>query len=72
MPGQPAIQARGIVREHRPPATFLVELANGHRLFARVPFRQRNKVPGIRPGDEVNLEISPADFSNGVLVFENK
>ena len=72
MPGQPAIQARGIVREHRPPATFLVELANGHRLFGRVPFRQREKVPGIRPGDEVRLEISPADFSNGVLVFENK
>jgi len=60
------------VREYRPPATFLVELANGHRLFARVPFRQREKVPCIRPGDEVSLEISPADFSNGVLVFENK
>jgi len=72
MPGQPAIQARGIVRDHRSPATFLVELANGHRLFARVPFRHREKVPGIRPGDEVGLEISPADFSNGVLVFENK
>ena len=72
MPGQPAIQARGIVREHRPPATFLVELANGHRLFARVPFKQRENVSGIGPGNEVNLEISPADFSNGVLVFENK
>ena len=72
MPGQPAIEARGIVREHRPPATFLVELANGHRLFARVPFKQRENVSGIGPGDEVNLEISPADFSNGVLVFENK
>lgn len=72
MPGQPAIQARGIVREPRPPATFLVELANGHRLFARVPFKQRENVSGIGPGDEVNLEISPADFSNGVLVFENK
>ena len=71
MPGQPAIQARAIVREHRPPATFLVEMANGHRLFARVPLRQREKVLSIRPGDEVSLEISPADFSNGVLVFEN-
>ena len=72
MPGQPAIQARGIVREHRPPATFLVELTIGDRVFARVPVRQRVKVPGIRPGDEVSLEISPADFSNGVLVVENK
>ena len=58
------------MREHRPPATFLVELANGHRLFARVPFKQRENVSGIGPGDEVNLEISPADFSNGVLVFK--
>jgi translation initiation factor IF-1 len=49
-----------------------VELANGHRLFVRVPYKQREKVPGIHPGDEVSLEISPADFSNGVLVFENK
>jgi translation initiation factor IF-1 len=72
MPGQSDILARGIVREHRPPATFLVELANGHRLFVRVPYKQREKVPGIHPGDEVSLEISPADFSNGVLVFENK
>ena len=72
MPGQSDILARGIVREHRPPATFLVELANSHRLFARVPFKQREKVPGVHPGDEVSLEISPADFSNGVLVFENK
>ena len=72
MPGQPAIQARGIVREHRPPATFLVELAHAPRMIGRDPFRQREKLPCIRPGDEVSLEISPADFSNGVLVFENK
>ena len=72
MPGQSDILARGIVREHRPPATFLVELANSHRLFARVPFKQREKVPGIHPGDEVSLEISPADFSNGVLVLNCK
>ncbi|MDP6678373.1 MAG: TOBE domain-containing protein [Verrucomicrobiota bacterium] len=57
------------MREKRPPATFVVELANGHRVFARVLSRQREQVPGIEPGDRLNLEISPADFSNGVVVF---
>jgi len=57
------------VRDKRPPATFVVELANGHRVFARVLLKQREKMPGINLGDRVNLEISPADFSNGVVVF---
>ncbi|MEC7811366.1 MAG: translation initiation factor IF-1 [Verrucomicrobiota bacterium] len=57
------------MRDKRPPATFVVELANGHRVFARVLLKQREKMPGIKLGDRVNLEISPADFSNGVVVF---
>ena len=69
MPGQPAIRAEGIVRDKRPPATFVVELANGHRVFARVLLKQREQMPGIQLGDRVNLEITPADFSNGVVVF---
>ena len=69
MPGQPAIRVEGIVRDQRPPGTFVVELANGHRVFARVLLKQREKMPGIKLGDRVNLEISPADFSNGVVVF---
>ena len=69
MPGQPAIRVEGIVRDKRPPATFVVELANGHRVFARVLSRQREQMPGFKLGDRVNLEISPADFSNGVVVF---
>ena len=72
MPGQPAIRAEGLVRDKRPPATFVVELANGHRVFARVLMKQREKMPGIKLGDRVNLEISPADFSNGVVVVEKE
>jgi translation initiation factor IF-1 len=53
----------------RPPATFVVELANGARVFARVLLKQREQVPSIKIGDRLNLEISPADFSNGVVVF---
>ena len=57
------------MRDKRPPATFVVELTNGHRVFARVLLKQREKMPRIKLGDRVNLEISPADFSNGVVVF---
>ncbi|MDP6893481.1 MAG: translation initiation factor IF-1 [Verrucomicrobiota bacterium] len=60
------------MREYLPPATFLVELANGHRLFARVPFKQRDKVSDVKSGNEVSIEISPTDFSNGVLVLDKE
>jgi len=69
MPGESAIRAEGIVRDMRPPATFVVELANGARVFARVLLKQREQVPSIKIGDRLNLEISPADFSNGEVVF---
>jgi len=70
MPGEFTIRAKGIVREYFPPATFLVELANGHRLFARVPFKHRDKVSDIKSDSNVIVEISPTDFSNGVLVLD--
>ena len=70
MPGEFTIRAKGIVRKHLPPVTFIIELANGHRLFARVPFKQRDKVPDVKSGNEVDIEISPTDFSNGVLVLD--
>mgnify|MGYP003969513935 FL=1 len=69
MPGKYAIRAEGIVREYRPPATFVVELTNGHCVFVRVLSGQREQVPSVKLGDRLNLEISPADFSNGVVVF---
>ena len=69
MPGQLTIRVEGVVREHRPPATFLVELANGHRVYAWVLSCQLKKASGIRLGDRLDLEISPADFSHGVVVF---
>lgn len=70
MPGEFTIRAKGIVREYLPPTTFLVELANGHSLFARVPFKHRDKVSDIKSGSKVSIEISPTDFSNGVLVLD--
>ena len=72
MPGEFTIRAKGIVRKHLPPVTFMIELANGHRLFARVPFKQRDKVSDVKSGNEVEIVISPTDFSNGVLVLDKE
>jgi translation initiation factor IF-1 len=47
----------------------VVELVNGHQVFARVLSKQREQMPSIKLGDRLNLEVSPADFSNGVVVF---
>jgi translation initiation factor IF-1 len=70
MPGEFTIRAKGVVRDYLPPATFLVELENGHKLFVRLPFRQRDKISDVKSGKEVSIEISPTDFSNGVLVID--
>ena len=72
MPGKFAIRAEGIVREYRPPVTFVVELANGYRVFARVLSGQREEVSGVKLGDRLNLDISPAAFGKGVVVFEKE
>jgi translation initiation factor IF-1 len=45
-----------------------VELANGHRLWARLARSLRERRSGVRAGVEVVLEISPGDFSTGRIV----
>jgi len=51
---------------------FRVELSNGHRLLGHVPGRSREAAAELKPGDRVNLEMSPFDFSKGRIVIEEK
>jgi translation initiation factor IF-1 len=46
-----------------------VELANGHRLAARILRRDRARAPALGIGSRVQVAVSPADLSNGVLVL---
>ena len=73
MPGEDAIRLEGVVIEVLKEATlFRVELANGHRLLGHVSARRRQEAGGLQPGDKVNLEMSPFDFSKGRIVLEEK
>jgi translation initiation factor IF-1 len=67
------VEARGIVIETLPNASFLVELEqNRHRMFAHPSGRIRRNNIRILPGDKILLEISPYDISRGRIVYRYK
>jgi len=49
-----------------------VELSNGHRVFAFFRRADRLKTVTVVPGEQVMLEISPYDLSEGRIVLEKK
>jgi len=66
------IRLEGTVVEVLKEATlFRVELVNGHRLLGHVSKRRRTEAGELKPGDKVNLEMSPFDFSKGRIVLES-
>ena len=73
MPGENAIRLEGtVVKVLREAVLFQVQLVNGHRLFGHVSSRRRMEAGALKPGDKVNLEMSPFDFSKGRIVLEEK
>ena len=60
-----AIEVEGIVVEVLSNRTYRVELANGHRVLAFVAGRARSSYVRLAPGDNVWLEMSPFDLSEG-------
>lgn len=67
------VEARGIVIETLPNASFLVELEqNRHRMFAHPSGRIRRNNIRILPGDKILLEISPYDITRGRIVYRYK
>lgn len=61
-----ALEADGVIVSELPKGRWRVELPNGHRLIV---WRGR-KLAGtlLVPGQQVKLEISPGDFSQGRLL----
>ena len=73
MPGEDVIRIAGALVEVLREATlFRVELTNGHRLLGHVSSRRREEAADLKPGDQVNLEMSPFDFSKGRIVLEER
>jgi translation initiation factor IF-1 len=49
-----------------------VELANGHRLTAFVAGREKRNFTGLKPGEQVKLQLTPYDLSVGRILVETK
>lgn len=51
-----------------PPAAFIGELGNGHRIVAYIRRVDRQALQGLQTGDCVTVELSPFDMSKGRIV----
>jgi translation initiation factor IF-1 len=72
MPKKEGIEVEGTVTESLRDATFRVELANGHKVFAYVGGKLRMNYIRILPGDRVLVELSPYDLSRGRITYRFK
>lgn len=66
-----AFRIEGTVTRSFPNGTYQVELANGHRLLGFVCGEQKT-VSRLRPGQKVNLNLTPYDLSSGRIVIETE
>ena len=71
MRGEDAFRVEGRVIEVLSERTWRVELANGHRLLGFAPGRGNPDFAGLKPGDNVTLQLTPFDLSTG-RVLEKK
>jgi translation initiation factor IF-1 len=72
MAGEEAFRVEGRVIEALPNGTYCAELKNGHRLTAFVAGRAKKNFAGLKPGDKVELQLTPYDLSVGRILVETK
>lgn len=71
MPKADAIRLEGVVLDSLPNAMFHVEVKVGeakHKVLAHVSGKMRLHFIKILPGDRVEVELSPYDFTRGRIV----
>ena len=71
MPGNEAFQVEGQVMEALANGTYRVALPNGHCLTAFVAGRPKRNFAGLKPGDNVKMQLTPYDLSAGRIMIEN-
>ena len=67
-----AIVMEGTVVEPLPNAMFRVELENGHKVLAHISGKMRMHYIRIRPGDKVQVELTPYDLERGRITYRYK
>lgn len=69
MAKQEGIKVDGVVEEALSNGMFRVRLDNGHVVKAHISGKIRVHYVRIFPGDRVQVEISPYDFTRGRIVY---
>jgi translation initiation factor IF-1 len=69
MPGDEVFRVAARVVAALPNGTWHAELKNGHRLTVFVTGKARRNKPGIKPGDTVQLQLTPYDLSVGRILL---
>ena len=72
MAKQDMIEVDGTVVEVLPNTNFIVELENGHKVYARISGKLRMNYIRILQGDKVTVELSPYDLNNGRITWRSK
>ena len=66
------IETEGTITRMRGHGFYTVALANGHEVLARMSGRMSKNHIRVIQDDRVLLEISPADWSQGRIVYRYK
>jgi translation initiation factor IF-1 len=72
MPKADFIETEGTVIRMRGHGFYTVALANGHEVLARMSGRMSKNHIRVIQDDRVLLEISPADWAQGRIVYRYK
>jgi translation initiation factor IF-1 len=70
--GEAAFNVDGSVIDSLPNGTFIVELANGHRLTGFFAGQEKKYSARINSGDKVRLQLTPYDLSVGRILVGTK
>lgn len=68
MPKEDAIHVAAQVLGPLGVAAYRMRLSNGHELVAHVTRKLQPEIGPIRPGDLLELELSPFDLSRGRVI----
>ena len=72
MSNKEVIEVTGKVAEALPNTKFIVELENGHQIYAHISGKLRMNYIKILPGDEVTVEMTPYDLTKGRITWRKK
>jgi translation initiation factor IF-1 len=72
VPKSDFIEAEGTIVKMRGHGFYTVALANGHEVLARMSGRMTKNHIRVIQDDRVLLEISPADWTQGRIVYRYK